>query len=97
MQRAGRTAFPSSVLLRAVGLLVIRPSQRDSCPFSQVKGTQVIWLCSHSAIRTESLHVPTALDLCALASVLQPNLNTILLKLFPAYQLIWLLGDIGIR
>ena len=90
-------SVPSSVLLGVVGLLEIRPSQRDSCPFFQVKGTQVVWLCSHPAIRKGSLHVPTALDLCALASVLQPNLNPILLKLFPAYQLIWLLGDIGIR
>lgn len=40
---------------------------------------------------------PYSLGLVCPGSVLQPNLNTILLKLFPAYQPIWLLGDIGIR
>ena len=74
IQYADRMVFPCSVLPGAVGLL-FRPFQRDSCPFSQAKGAQVVWLCSHSAISKGSLHVPTALDLCALALSYGPTLT----------------------
>ena len=71
IQNANQRVFPSSILPGAIDLLADRPSQRDSCPLSQVEGTQVLWLCSHSVVRKGSLHIPTAWSFWALASLLQ--------------------------
>lgn len=96
IQNANQRVFPSSIFPGAIDLLADRPSWRDSCPPSQVEGTQVLWLCSHSVVRKGSLHIPLQPGASGLWLLFySTNLSTTLLKLSAAPHHTRFLADLA--